>query len=234
MPSVSGQCHDFAAACSQFGTFDRLTAHCEDGHRTAACGASDNAALEVDFKPAVEHKPKWLARRFHIPHVEHWIVAAHRADTRQDGTCPSAKHVAVTACLSTCNPLTLAVFEGTSAIDASGGLKTHPGPLSDHARDKAKIQIARLVLQKTNPDFDTGIAQGLEAVACDHGIGILHGSDHSAYPRLRSALRRKAGSSRNGCRVQASHRRSSHVDLRHASDSRARPSPRRGRCRVAA
>ena len=87
----------------------------------------------------------------------------------------------ITARLRARNPLTLAVFQRSFAIEPGSNFYANPRPAQRHARNITNVKIARLRLQHASFDFDSGVPQALQTCAGDQRIGILHGHDHARY-----------------------------------------------------
>ena len=79
------------------------------------------------------------------------------------------------------NPFTFTAGHRRAAIQTHSQLDPHPGQTQLHTLDKARIQLTRLLFQQTASHLDTRIAQALQAITGNQGIGVLHSGYNAAH-----------------------------------------------------
>src|SRR6188472_1701684 len=82
---------------------------------------------------------------------------------------------------------------GNLPIVAHRNLERYPGPATNHAADKRRVEPPRLVFEHTDFDLDAMLAQQRQAAAAHERVGILHRDHGTADAGLDDARSAGAG-----------------------------------------
>ena len=106
------------------------------------------------------------------------------------------------ACGGSADPLTGAIGQGRSAIQAHRPLEKAPGPTGAHAVHEGAILLGSFCLQHTGDHLHAGIAQPLQTTTGNTGIGIGECHHHPSDPCLDQGVRAGRGAAVMAARLQ--------------------------------
>jgi len=142
----AGAVHHFGATRLQCGTVARVLR--AGGVDTDAAGlltlapGVQQAGVQRQFEPAVDHHQMRLSGRVQPAHVELWIVFEHGANAGQHRAGACAPGVPIQSRLGASDPLALPVLQRGLPVDRRGDLHAHPGQAALHAAEKTDVESA--------------------------------------------------------------------------------------------
>ena len=189
----------------------------------------EQSGIQGDVESTVHHHQMRLARHLKAPHIELGVVFQHGANARQDGAGPGTPSMAVGACVGRCDPLALAILEGTLPVQRGGHF--HAGPRAAHASmrlHKSDVQLARLNRDGVDrgPGFrccTPAAAKRCRPCPATCGLGVGQGGHHPADACCGQRVATRAGAPLVGAGLQGSPRLSRLAHCDHVAPHRARP-----------
>ena len=134
-------------------------------------------------EPGVEHDAKRLAYRTREPDIEPGIVREHGAAAGHDGRRAGTQALHILARSLAGDPAAFSTRQCRAAVEARGELDDDPWPAASHARDEARIELARLALEQPAVHGDSGRGEPRDAAAVDARIGVAHRIDDARDTR---------------------------------------------------